>query len=311
MRPSNEYLGVVSDLREAPDGTVSMDVSRKRRGKIKALVRTALDAQECRSGLAASLFGKAGFMLAPCYSGIGRACLEPIMKREHEKSISRLTGDLRDSLEFIDYVCDHLPPLRLPLLPSSGEKVVIFTDAEGKQRDGPTRPSGHLGFTIIHPRYGKRYAHRRVPDSLVRLLDAIEERKTYIGQFELVAAITPFLSLPPEWLHGYPVELWIDNSGAIGGLVKGYSGVPDCARIINMFRFAVARVGPQSLYIDYVPSESNPADIPSRLHEMDAREASRLVADLGDLIEMVVPTFGDADGHWLSFSDVARSVWAS
>ena len=94
----------------------------------------------------------------------------------------------------------------------------------------------------------------------------------YIGQYEMLAAITPFLSIPAEWLRDRPVELWIDNSGAIGALLKGYSGKPDCARIVNMFHFVVARAGVASIWIDYVPSDSNPADIPSRFHEMSEDE---------------------------------------
>ena len=62
----------------------------------------------------------------------------------------------------------------------------------------------------------------------------------------------------------YAVELWIDNAGAVGSLIKGYSGVPDVARIINMFEFSLAKLGISSLYIDYVPTKSNPADVPSR-----------------------------------------------
>jgi hypothetical protein len=186
---------------------------------------------------------------------------------------------------------------------------VIFTDAEGKKRRGGRAPSGHLGFTIFHPDHGRRYAHAQVPPSIIKLLDAIKQRDTYIGQFELIAAITPFISLPADWLEGRQVELWIDNSGAIGGLLRGYSGIPDCARIVNIFKFATAKLCLASLYIDYVPSESNPADIPSRLHEMDDDEAADAVADLGDFMEMTIPDFADDEGRWLSFADIAASVW--
>ena len=131
----------------------------------------------------------------------------------------------------------------------------------------------------------------------------------HIGQFELVAALTPFLSLPPEWLAGYPVELWIDNSGAVGALIKGYSGIPDCARIVNVFHFAVARTRVASLWIDYVPTESNPGDAPSRLHEMSASRAQAAVAAYGDPMPMVVPTFANSRGEWLSSVEIASSVW--
>ena len=62
------------------------------------------------------------------------------------------------------------------------------------------------------------------------------------GRYEIVAAITPFVSLDQKWFEGHPVELWIDNSGAMSTLIKGYSGVPDCARLVNIFRFATAKV---------------------------------------------------------------------
>ena len=147
----------------------------------------------------------------------------------------------------------------------------------------------------------------------MKLFDDCKWRETYIGQFELIAAITPFVSLPREWFVGRPVELWIDKySGAIGALLNGYSGVPDCARIVNMFHFAVAKAGCAS-WIDYVPSESNPADVPSRLiHEMtvNARGAPSGI----DLFRNqggahALPAFADASGAWLSPTAIAASVW--
>ena len=57
-----------------------------------------------------------------------------------------------------------------------------------------------------------------------------------------------------------------------------------CSRLrknVNMFHFAVAKLGLASLWIDYVPSESNPADVPSRLHEMSPDEASKDLEGFG------------------------------
>jgi hypothetical protein len=309
MDVSNEYLGVLSSYEKVMEGVLLMDVSKKRRDKIAELIDEVERAKQLRSGLAASIFGKARWMLSPCFGTLGKACLQPIMNREYQPHVTELTDDLRDSLEFIRFLCKELPPMELPLLPSKKEKVVIFTDAEGKKRRGKSLPTGHLGFTVIHPVHGKVYASAPVPERWVKLFDSIKERQTYIGQFELAAAITPFLSLPADWFKDRPVELWIDNSGAIGGLVKGYSGIPDCAKIVNMFHFTMAKLGVASLWIDYVPSESNPADIPSRLHEMDATQAREEVADLGTPIRMKIPEFADDHGRWLSSVEIARSAW--
>ena len=100
-----------------------------------------LRSRRLQSGLASSIFGKARFMLSPCFGCLGKACLQPIMERQYAKGASALNREIEDSIEFIEFLCDHLPPLELPLLPSELDKVVIFSDAEGKQRDGDEAPS--------------------------------------------------------------------------------------------------------------------------------------------------------------------------
>ena len=309
MEPENEYLGVESDLSRCDAGVLRMDVSSKRRSKLRDIVDRAIAEQILKSGLAASLFGKARFMLSPVYGSMGKSCLQPILAREYQKTQDELTPEIEESLEFISYVCDHLPPLELPLLPFTGERVVIFTDAEGKKRKKGRAPSGHAGFVVYHPKHGVVHSYAAIPASVVALMDRCKERQTYIGQFELIAAITPFISLPPDWFSGYAVELWIDNAGAVGSLIKGYSGVPDVARIINMFEFSLAKLGISSLYIDYVPTKSNPADVPSRAHELSARAAEASLAEFGAFVPMVQPEFADDDGNWLPFVAIAASVW--
>ena len=105
------------------------------------------------------------------------------------------------------------------------------------------------------------------------------------------------------------MELWIDNSGAIGGLLKGYSGVPDCARIISFFHFTIAKLGIASLWIDYLPSKSNPADAPSRFHEMTRDAIIAVSASLGVLYTAVILALATHDGRWLSFSQIASSIF--
>ena len=309
MHTTREYLGVITDFSRIQEGYILMDVSQKRRKSIRALVREVIDSGALRSGMAASIFGKSRFMLSPCYGSVGKACLQPIMRREYERNAHELTPAVKDSLEFIEYLTEALPAIALPLVPSDLRPVVIFSDAEGKKRTRSKAPTGHLGFVVYHPVFGKRYASAPAPKEWVTLFDKIKKRETYIGQFEMAAALAALLSIPPEWLAGRPVELWIDNSGAVGALIKGYSGVADCARIVNMFHFAAVKLGIHSIWIDYVPTESNPADIPSRLHEMSAKEAAEALSDLGEPMEMVLPAFSDFSGEWLSTRAIAESVY--
>ena len=309
METRNEYLGVVSDLGRVNEGVVTMDVSAKRRKKIKGLTSEILRSRRLQSGLASSIFGKARFMLSPCFGCLGKACLQPIMERQYAKGTAALNDEIEDSIEFIEFLCDYLPPLELPLIPSELDKVVIFSDAEGKQRDGDEAPSGHLGAVVYHPVHGRHYCYAQAPPEWVALFDKIKQRATYIGQFELAAALAAVISLPEEWLRGRPVEIWVDNSGAVGSLVKGYSGVADCAKIVNMFHFAIAKIGVASIWVDYVASESNPADVPSRLHEMSKEEAREALREFGSIMKMTLPTFADANGDWLSSVEIAKSAW--
>ena len=93
----------------------------------------------------------------------------------------------------------------------------------------------------------------------------------------------------------------------------------DCAEIVNLFHFAIAKIGVASIWIDYVVSESNPADVPSRLHEMseeEARlhemseeEAREALREFGSIMEMTLPTFADANGDWLPSVEIAKSAW--
>ena len=121
-----------------------MDVSEKRRKKIKLLVQEVRLAKELRSGLAASIFSKARFMISPCFGSVGKAALQPIIQREYEPYVSTLTSDLTESLEFIEFLADHMPATRIPLMPDQRDPIIIFTDAEGKKRKNGRAPSGHL-----------------------------------------------------------------------------------------------------------------------------------------------------------------------
>ena len=77
-----------------------------------------------------------------------------------------------------------------------------------------------------------------------------------------------------------------------------------------MFHFAFAKLGATSLWIDYVNSESNLADVPSRFHEMTAAERAVAALDLGAPVEAIIPEFADSNGQWLPFAQIARSVWS-
>ena len=88
-------------------------------------------------------------------------------------------------------------------------------------------------------------------------------KKTYIGQLESLAAAFVLETLPADMLRGRSAVFWIDNLSAKYGLQKGYSRVEDSGRIINAFKIKQASLQLRA-WFEYVPSEQNVADLPSR-----------------------------------------------
>ena len=60
-------------------------------------------------------------------------------------------------------------------------------------------------------------------------------RRQYIGQLELLAAPTPYISLPEHVFLHRDVLHFIDNTSAQASLTKGFSSAPDSAFIVHTF----------------------------------------------------------------------------
>ena len=56
----------------------------------------------------------------------------------------------------------------------------------------------------------------------------LAQREQYVGQLEVMAGVAAYTSLP-EQLHGRDVIHFINNTGALFGMAKGYSGDDDLA----------------------------------------------------------------------------------
>ena len=67
----------------------------------------------------------------------------------------------------------------------------------------------------------------------------------------------------PEVMAGARVCHWIDNTSAVAALTKGYSGVPDSARMARVPRYP-CRPDCRS-WLEYVASMANVSDAPSRI----------------------------------------------
>ena len=111
-------------------------------------------------------------------------------------------------------------------------------------------------------------------------------------------------SVYPSLSHGCFASRSRSNTVALSGLVHGYSGKPDLAKMINAFHLQAAGLR-TSVYFDYVPSKANIADLPSRLQteEFLAQMAGLDVRPLGPPSPLAVPSVAqwglDLD-YWLA-----------
>ena len=263
------FLGVVTDLSEATAGMVRMSVSEARVAAIVTLIDEVLADGQLPCSSAASICGKLQFTLSWAASRFGRAALQPLFAERE----GRLTPAVADALRFFAAVLPLVPPHVVSLTGPTRPPALVLSD--GACEDGGVRQE--VGFIVAIPRDGAPPPHG--PPSLERLRrwydlyhgsapvsdelkEALVRRRQQIGQDEIIGAIAPYLSLP-RLLAGRDVIHWVDNTSALAAMTKGYSSRPDSARLVHALP-AWCAVTRTSIWFEYVPSEANAADKPSR-----------------------------------------------
>jgi hypothetical protein len=136
--------------------------------------------------------------------------------------------------------------------------VIVYSDASFD----PQRRKAILGFYVKNPlvEHGV-WGSLELPDWFYEHL--APDKKTYIMQAEIIAAIAVYYSLP-DMLRGRSVVHFIDNTGALSAMIHGYARQPDCARLVNVFHAQALGLGCECFF-EWVPSKANIADVPTRL----------------------------------------------
>lgn len=291
---ANPFLGVQTDFtRLAAEGVIVISVSDGRRKKIDDMCAAAM------KGLSPSeaevLAGKVGWTLQWAFGKVGRAALQPIHVRASSKAGPTVTPALERALAFIRDVVAFLPPREILLERPTRPPVLIWSDAmyEPGRAGKPEQAAG--GFVAIFP------AEPGSPEEVIhskdvtsgRVMDKFFRRKQYIGQLEILYAVTPYWTLGSR-LAGRQVIHFIDNTSACAALVKGYAACLDSGLLVNAFH--AFNVGLRAdVFFEYVRSKANIADLPSRLAMGELWEVYRELGmgERARSIEMVLPAFDD------------------
>ena len=283
---SNTVLGIITDFSAVPtDGEVLFRPDPERVRAVLAEYRAAFVRGIMLPAEAGKLRGKLYFTLSSTYANVGRAATLALVQRQYrDKDTSFLAGsDLHHSLLFFAALLSNdattgepiLPPLTVPVVPDSTPPLLVYTDAAFSLRRTRRKLSGALcedqrarhlggglGIVVYDPVDGTvRYAGAP-PDWPTLLNFWPGDRKTYIAQLEVLAAISVYFTYP-DLFAGRRVNHFIDNTVALSALVHGYSGKPDLATMVNAFYLQLTGLR-SAVYFEYVPSKANIADLPSR-----------------------------------------------
>ena len=106
----------------------------------------------------------------------------------------------------------------------------------------PTKP-----FPNVSSRTGPVHVHH-----------GARRHRSYLGLLLFRAGALP---------HRFRRPCFADNTAAYGATVKGYRSAPDIARLINKFYLRLARLSSTRVWIEYVNSSRDLADIHTRLDD--------------------------------------------
>lgn len=176
------------------------------------------------SSHAARLFGKVDFLNTTTFGRVGRTGTLPLKQRQYQQS-GKLHSGLVFCLTWIIEILCTAPARELKIKPRENDTVLLYTDGSS---DPKRTPFHYMGAVLWGPRAQKLfYTHCAVPQNIV---DSWLPARQHIHLVEHFAGPVA-LDRWSDMLADREVIHFVDNSAALGALVKGYSSVEDCVKI--------------------------------------------------------------------------------
>jgi len=280
-RPSQvqELLGVVCDVSEAHLGRVYYSPKASRCAKVLRELRAAQHSGLLRPKQAERLCGKLQFIChSSIFGGIGRAQTWPLFRRAHMQPLDGQEGTseawtpaMSASLRFLELI---LEPSRLPrraVYFQDTPPVILYSDAEG---DGfyiglvafdPLQPDRVYSASGACPPWIMAHARRLCPD-------VANDEDGMINVVEMVGALG-LLTTFPDLVRGRRCFMYQDNSTAFHCAITGRCKDAAVRDVGAHFHLAAAALG-VGLWVDWVSTDAQLADPPSRIQEWRANGGS-------------------------------------
>ena len=253
-------LGVEIKFPYFDDPVIFVDNTVDRKLEVEYLVEEIIKAGVCHKGVAATLFGKLGFMSSQTWSRVGPLLTWAIKRRAQEPDADDIDDDLRASLDAAS-VLVNAPP-RQVVVASERRVRWILTDAAAEPSgDGKHRVTIGAVMLSFSGRIARHFSEE-VPAEVVNLWSDTLQPITYAESLAVLAAKAVWNG----WMKECDCVFAVDNVGAQQSLIRYNSSSLRLREVLRAHLVLDARYGIHS-WITWVPSESNLADRPSRLDE--------------------------------------------
>ena len=210
-------------------------------------------------GQAGKLRGKLMFGSSQLWGKIGRAFLRSLSERQYSKyPRSEVNAPLQLSLEHWKFLIEAGPPRKIEFTERRKSDYVIFTDGSFPDLKSSLTEPWIGGVLFCKGQKPVQFGCRVSMD----LIEKWIPRKSQIAMVEMFATVVALSTFAP-WIKDSWSLLFVDSEPVQGALVKGYSSKEDLCQLVGVF-WRLALEIQVNLYIDRVPTDSNPADPPSR-----------------------------------------------
>ena len=269
-----KWLGVMKELRT---DKIITTISDGRRDKLNKIFQAILYRNWLPPSLAASVRGKFGFSSTTFVNKCGRAGLAAMSERQYQDDKDedyRLTARLKYTVIWMQWLISlaHTIP-RTTIFDSTNRPLWhIFTDASAEPIGGGRRVhykgwDGQgdqielvevmLGWLIHAPNGTITGGCHKLAENVVKFW----AKQQPIAPGEILGAFQAILCADLQ--DGCDICLWVDNEVAKYCFIKGSCRDDCCDALVGSLMLYLASRDIR-LWVEYVPSEMNPADDPSR-----------------------------------------------
>ena len=269
MSRSFSALGVDFDFAKSEQGVVLV---RNKQARVEQLVSQIefIEAEgTLTSAAASSLRGRLQFAESQTFGRILGLKMRSCNSRASGALAGNfLTGDMLQELKWAKAFVRNAVP-RVLQAGMRFERLLIFTDAALEQLD----ECGSVGMVAFSMHKicaaGRWFFSEKAPDSVMKFCQ--EKSRKVIAALELMAAVLAVFQLQSQ-ASGRRIFLFVDNEAARASLIAMYSPILVHARLLSKLSEIVTSRS-MFTWVSRVPSSSNPADEPSRLHVRKLEES--------------------------------------